>query len=62
MRSSERIFYTLLGKGENTMYNTLKRLYLDGRLTDAQLNNAVSKGWITAAQAEAIREAAAALL
>jgi hypothetical protein len=62
MRSSERIFYTLFEKGENTMYNTLKRLYLDGRLTDAQLNNAVSKGWITAAQAEAIREAAAALL
>lgn len=39
------------------MYSTLKRLYLQGRLTDAQLDNAVAKGWISAEQAEEIREA-----
>lgn len=39
------------------MYNTLKRLYLQGRLTDAQLTHAVEKEWISTEQAEEIREA-----
>ena len=39
------------------MYNTLRKLYLQGRLTDTQLTNAVNKGWITVEQAEEIREA-----
>lgn len=37
------------------MYERLERLYLGGRLTDTQLDNAVLKGWITAEQAEEIR-------
>lgn len=37
------------------MYDRLRSLYLDGRLDDAGLNNAVSKGWITQAQADQIR-------
>lgn len=36
------------------MYYTLLRLYNEGRLTDAQLNNAVKKGWITEEQKEEI--------
>lgn len=36
------------------MYETLKRLYQGGKMTDAQLNNAVKKGWITADQAQEI--------
>ena len=39
------------------MYERLKRLYLEGRLTDAQLDNAVLKGWITSEQAQKIRDA-----
>ena len=38
------------------MYERLERLYLEGRLTDTQLDNAVLKDWITAAQAQAIRD------
>lgn len=30
------------------MYLTIKKLYLEGRLTESGLNNAVSRGWITA--------------
>lgn len=41
------------------MYERLKRLYLSGDLSDTGLNNAVAKKWITAAQAEAIRDAKA---
>lgn len=29
------------------MYETLKRLYNEGRLTEVGLSNAVTKGWIT---------------
>lgn len=29
------------------MFNTLKRLYLEQRLTDIMLGRAVEKGWIT---------------
>ncbi|MDT8717745.1 XkdX family protein [Clostridium sp. 19966] len=29
------------------MFETLKRLYLEGRLADEKLSNAVTKGWIT---------------
>lgn len=36
------------------MYETLKRLYRERGLTDAQLANAVKKGWITAEQAQEI--------
>lgn len=37
------------------MYDTLRRLYLTGSLSDAGLQNAVTKGWITQAQADQIR-------
>jgi hypothetical protein len=37
------------------MYEYLKRLYLAGSLSDAGLQNAVTKGWITQAQADQIR-------
>jgi hypothetical protein len=36
------------------MYNTLLRLYTTGKLSDAGLQNAVDKGWITADQMEEI--------
>lgn len=39
------------------MYERLLALYLDERLTDAGLDNAVSKEWITEAQAVEIRTA-----
>lgn len=42
------------------MYDRLLALYLADRLTEAQLDAAVSKGWITAEQAEQIRAAKAA--
>ncbi len=29
------------------MYATIEKLYLDGRLTEAGLNNAITRGWIT---------------
>lgn len=32
------------------MYNTLKRLYQAGKLDEAGLENAVTKGWITEEQ------------
>ena len=32
------------------MFERLKRLYLDCKLTKAQLENAVEKGWITREQ------------
>lgn len=32
------------------MFDSLKRLYLAGKIDDAKLNVAVSKGWITAEQ------------
>lgn len=41
------------------MYERLKAMYLDGRLNDAGLNNAVTKGWITQDQADEIRAAKA---
>lgn len=37
------------------MYDYLKRLYFEGRLSDAGLDNAVAKGWITQAEADQIR-------
>lgn len=36
------------------MYERLKRLYLDGKLTKAQLQKAVDKGWITKAEMKEI--------
>lgn len=36
------------------MYERLRTLYADGRLSDAQLTAAVGKGWVTQAQADAI--------
>lgn len=36
------------------MFETLKRLYWEGGLTEAGLNRAVQKGWITEAQKEKI--------
>lgn len=36
------------------MYERLKRLYNEGRLTKAQLKNAITKGWITEEQYEEI--------
>lgn len=32
------------------MFETLKRLWLEGKLTEAKLDNAIAKGWITAEQ------------
>ena len=29
------------------MYETVKRLYLEGRSAEAGLDNAISRGWIT---------------
>ncbi len=37
------------------MYDRLRSLYLSGRLDDAGLDAAVTRGWITAEQAETIR-------
>lgn len=39
------------------MYNRLKKLYLAGRLNDAGLENAVTRGWITEGQKAEIIEA-----
>lgn len=36
------------------MYERLKRLYKAGRLTEIGLQNAVSKGWITAEEMQGI--------
>lgn len=32
------------------MFNTLKKMYLEGKLTKEQLDRAVLKGWITLEQ------------
>lgn len=37
------------------MYERVRVLYFDGRLDDTGLDNAVTKGWITAEQADQIR-------
>ena len=34
-------------ENKSTMFNTLERLYTEGRLTEVGLSNAVTKGWIT---------------
>lgn len=39
------------------VYNRLKKLYLAGRLNDAGLGNAVTRGWITEDQKAEIIEA-----
>jgi len=36
------------------MFEKLKKLYVEGRITKAGLKNAVRKGWITAAQYQEI--------
>lgn len=36
------------------MFETLNRLYSEGRLTETGLQNAVVKGWITQEQADEI--------
>ena len=36
------------------MFETLKRLYLEGKIDIAKLTNAVNKGWITTEQKEEI--------
>lgn len=36
------------------MYETLKRLYDEGKLTVDQLSNAVTRGWITEGQKQTI--------
>ena len=38
------------------MYETIKRLYIEGRLTDAGLENAVAKGWVTQKEAKEIKK------
>ena len=40
------------------MYERVKRLYLAGRLSEAGLENAVEKGWISNEQRTEILEAA----
>ncbi len=37
------------------MYETIRNMYLGGRMTDTQLTNAVTKKYITQAQADQIR-------
>lgn len=44
------------------MYATLLNLYMTGRLNETGLDNAVTKGWITADEAAQIRAAKAATL
>lgn len=36
------------------MFETLKRLYAEGKLTEQGLGNAVAKGWITEEQRQEI--------
>jgi len=36
------------------LFETLKRLYKEGKLTEEGLNNAISKGWITEEQKQEI--------
>lgn len=36
------------------MFETLKRLWNEGKLTEEKLNNAVAKGWITEEQRQEI--------
>ena len=36
------------------MFERLKRLYADGKITQEGINNAVAKGWITQEQADEI--------
>lgn len=36
------------------MYDNVKRLYIEGRLTDKGLDNAVTRGWVTTEQADEI--------
>lgn len=40
------------------MFKRLKNLYLNGKLTDSGIEKAVQKGWITAEQAEEIKNLA----
>ena len=40
------------------MFETLKRLYHDGAIGTAQLENAVAKGWITEEKMQEILESA----
>ena len=40
------------------MYESVKRLYLEGRITEAGLNNAVTRGWITSEEKTAIMQEA----
>jgi len=37
------------------MFETLKRLYDEGKISDTQLDVAVNKGWIAQEQAEEIK-------
>ncbi len=36
------------------MFNRLKRLYLEGKIGEEELNSAVQKGWITEEQKDEI--------
>lgn len=40
------------------MFDTLKRLYENGKLTDTGLDNAVAKNWITEAEKQSIKQEA----
>ncbi len=42
------------------IYKVIKRLYLEGKLTDKGLVSAVTRGWITAEQSEEITRTGAA--
>lgn len=39
------------------MSETLMKMYIEGKLTDEQLDKALAKGWITEEQYNVIREA-----
>lgn len=36
------------------MFEAIKKLYQQGKLTEAGINNAITKGWITQEQAQEI--------
>ncbi len=44
--------------GIKMMYEVIKRLYKNGKLTNKGLVSAVTRGWITPEQAEEIEESA----
>lgn len=51
-----QLIQMMVAAGASSMYKRLKRLYLADRLTDAALQTAVKRGWITDEEKEEIIE------